>query len=88
MKQQMHKVTRRRRELLAKISSQRMQIAEIGTRWQPQLLLADQFLAGMRFLRPNPVLVGSVVVPLVIRRRGVFGMLMGGWLCGRDTAIS
>jgi len=80
MKQQMAEVMLRRRELLTRIASQRMQVAEIGTRWQTPLGLADQVLAGMRFLRSHPVLVGGVVALLVIRRGGVYGTLL---MCSR-----
>lgn len=68
-----------RRELLTRIAAQRTQVAEIGVRWQTPLGLADQVLAGMRFLRSNAVLVGGVVALLAIRRRGVFGTLMICW---------
>ncbi|HEU0282750.1 MAG TPA: YqjK-like family protein, partial [Gallionella sp.] len=60
MNKQMLEVMQRRGELLARIASQREQVAEIGARWQAPLTLADQGLAAMRFLRSNPVLVAGV----------------------------
>jgi hypothetical protein len=72
-------VMQRRAELLAKIAVQRGQVAEIGAQWQIPLAAADQGLAVVRFLRSNPVLVAGVAALLVIRRRGVTGLMMGMW---------
>ena len=79
MNKQMHEVMQRRGELLASIAAQREQVAQIGTRWQTPLALADQGLAVVRFLRSRPVLVASVVALFVIRRRGVIGLMKSGW---------
>lgn len=79
MNSQMLEVMQRRGELLARIASQREQVAEIGTRWQAPLALADQGLATVRFLRSHPALTAGVVALLVIRRRGVVGLVRGGW---------
>ncbi|MBI5435924.1 MAG: YqjK-like family protein [Nitrosomonadales bacterium] len=79
MNKRMLEVMQRRGELLARIASQREQVAEIGTRWQAPLALADQGLAAMRFLRSNPVLVAGVAALFVIRRRGVVGLVRGVW---------
>lgn len=76
---QMLAVMQRRAELLAKIAVQRGQVAEIGAQWQIPLAVADQGLAVVRFLRSNPVLVAGVAALLVIRRRGVTGLMMGMW---------
>ncbi|MDE2117303.1 MAG: YqjK-like family protein [Betaproteobacteria bacterium] len=79
MNKRMLEVMQRRGELLARIASQREQVAEIGARWQAPLALADQGLAAIRYLRSNPVLVAGVAALLVIRRRGVVGLVRGGW---------
>lgn len=79
MNSQILEVRQRRGELLARIAAQREQVAEIGTRWQTPLALADQGLAVVRFLRSHPALTAGVVALLVIRRRGVFGLVRGGW---------
>ena len=79
MNSQMLMVKQRRGELLARIAAQREQVAQIGTRWQAPLALADQGLVVVRFLRSHPVLVASVVALFVIRRRGVVGLMKGGW---------
>ena len=79
MNKQMLEVMQRRGELLARIASQRGQVAEMGARWQAPLALADQGLAVVRFLRSKPILVASVVALLVIRRRGVVGLARSVW---------
>lgn len=79
MNEQLQAVMQRRGELLAKISSQREQVAQIGTRWQVPLALADQGLAAWRFLRSRPLLVAGVAALLVWRRRGLAGLAKTGW---------
>lgn len=79
MNEQMLAVMQRRGELLAKIAAQRGQVAQIGARWQAPLALADQGLAVVRFLCSHPALVAGVVALFVIRRRGVVGLVKGGW---------
>ncbi len=79
MKSQMLAVMQRRSELLARIATQREQLAETGARWQTPLALADQGLATARFLRARPLLVAGIAAILVIRRRGVTGMVTGAW---------
>lgn len=80
MNKQMLEVMQRRGELLARIASQREQVAAISTRWKTPLALADQGLAAVRFLRTKPVLVASAMALLVIRRRGILGLTKGGWM--------
>ncbi len=79
MNKRMLEVMQRRGELLARIASQREQVAEIGTRWQGPLAIADQGLAAIRYLRSNPVLAAGVAALFVIRRRGVAGLVGGVW---------
>lgn len=79
MNNQMLKLMQRRGELLARITAQREQLAETGIRWQAPLAVADQGLAIVRFLRSHPLLVAAAVALLVIRRRGVIGLVKGGW---------
>lgn len=79
MNRQMFAVRQRRGELLAKIASQREQVAVIVERWQRPLALADQGLAVARFLRANPVLVAGVAALVMIRRRGMVGLGMAVW---------
>jgi hypothetical protein len=79
MNERMPAIMQRRGELLARIAAQREQVAEAGARWQAPLALADQGLAVARFLRARPVLVATLAALLVIRRRGVMGLIGGGW---------
>lgn len=79
MNKQMLAVVQRRGELLERISAQREQVAVTAMRWQEPLALADKGLAVVRFLRSNPVLVAAAIALLVIRRRGVRGMVTTGW---------
>lgn len=79
MNKHMIEVMQRRNELVAKIASQRGQVAEIGRRLQTPLALADQGLSIARFMRAHPALVGGVAALLIARRRGVTGLLKGGW---------
>lgn len=92
MNKQMLAVMRRRAELLAKIAAQRGQVAEMGAQWQTPLAVADQGLAVVRFLRSNPVLIVGVAALLVIRRRGMAGLMTGMWRVWKGyryfTAIS
>ena len=69
----------RRGELLARIAGQRGRVAEIGARWQVPLALADRGLAAVHYARSRPVLIGVVTALLVMRRRGVLGMVGGAW---------
>ncbi len=79
MNRRMIDVQQRRGELLARIAAQRVEVAELGARWQAPLALADQGLAALRFLRSKPLLVAGVGALLVIRRRGVAGLVRGAW---------
>jgi hypothetical protein len=79
MNKQMFALMQRRGELLARISAQREQVAEIGRRWQAPLALVDKGLTAVRFLRSKPMLVAGTIAIFVIRRRGVTGMLATAW---------
>ncbi|MCX7192528.1 MAG: YqjK-like family protein [Proteobacteria bacterium] len=72
-------VMQRRQALLAKISGQREQLSEIGTRWQPALHVADQAWLAARFMRRHPLLVAGLAGLAVVRRSGVTGLVKGAW---------
>jgi hypothetical protein len=80
MNKQMAAVMQRRGELLARIAAQRGQVAETAARWQTPLAIADQGVAAVRFLRERPLLVAGVASLLVIRRRGMMGLVRLGWM--------
>lgn len=92
MSKQMIELMQKRTELLVKIAEQRGQMTGMGTRLQTPLEIADQGLAAMRFLRSNPVLVAGVAALIVIRRRGVIGLVQSVWRVWKGyryfTAIS
>ena len=79
MNSQMLEIMQRRAELQARIAAQREQLSDFGTRLETPLAIADQGLAAIRFLRSNPVLVAGVAALLVIRRRGMVGLLKFVW---------
>lgn len=79
MNEQLQAVMQRRGELLAKISSQREQVAQFGARWQAPLAVADRGIALLRSLYSRPLLVAGVAAVLVWRRRGLFGLARTGW---------
>lgn len=79
MNERMLAVRQRRGELLAKIATQREQVAQVGARWRTPLAVADQGLAVLRFIRSRPLLVAGVAALLVWRRRGMVGVAKLGW---------
>jgi len=79
MGKQMQAVMRRREALLAEVSSQREQLAELNTRLQPVVQVADQAVLAGRFLRSHPVLVAGVAGLLVVRRKGLSGLVKTSW---------
>lgn len=79
MSERLTAVMQRRSELLAEIALQRDQVAQIGARWQAPLAIADQGLAGLRFLRSRPVLVAGLAAMMVWRRRGILWLLRAAW---------
>jgi len=68
-----------RGELLARISSQREQMIEIGSELQGPLAIVDEGLDAVRFLRRHPLLVAGAILVVVMRRRGVAGLVGGIW---------
>jgi len=88
MNKQMIEVMQRRADLLARIAVQREQVAEISSRWQTPLALADQGLAAVHYARSHPVLIGGVVALIAARRRGVVGMVQSAWRVWRAYRIA
>jgi len=82
-------VMQRRQALLAKIAGQREQIAELGTRWQPALRLADGAWVAARFMRSHPALLAGLTVLaglVAVRRNGLAGVVKGArrvWMAYR-----
>lgn len=79
-------VMQRRQVLLARINDQREQLAEIGTRCQPALQVADLSVLAVRFMRSHPALVAGLAGLAVLRRRSLAGVARGAgrvWLAWR-----
>jgi len=79
MNEQLSAIMQRRGELLARIATQREQIAETGARWQTPLALADQALTVARFLYSHPALVAGIAALIVVQRHGFISLLKNGW---------
>ncbi len=79
MNERMLELRQRRGELLARIDTQRGQLAEIASSWERPLALADRGVSVLRFLRGHPLLVGGAVALGVLRRRGVAGLFKRAW---------
>jgi hypothetical protein len=68
-----------RDKLLARISTQREQLAEIGSQLERPLSLADRGVAVARFLRIHSLLVAGVAALLLMRQRNLAGLAWAGW---------
>ena len=79
MNEKLHELRQRRAELLARIATQREQMAEIEAEWKVPLSLADHGVSAVRFLRQNPLLIAGVVALFVIRRNSLAGFMWGVW---------
>lgn len=79
MNEKLHELKQRRGELLARIASQRGQIAEAGAEWDAPLALADRGIAGVRYLRRHPLLVVGAMAFVLVRRSSAAGLMWGAW---------
>lgn len=79
MGSRMHEVMLRRQALLAKISTQREELAALALNWKTPLHIADQAWVAARFLRSHPLLVAGAAVLVAVRRKGVAGLVKGVW---------
>lgn len=72
-------VLQRRHALLAKIASQREELAELGAYWQTPLHFADWTLGAVHFLRSHALLVAGLAGLALVKRRGARVVLNGVW---------
>jgi len=88
MKKRLADILARRRVLLTRIADQRARVAEIPTRWEKQLVLADIGFKAVRMANRHPLLLsGAVSALLVFRHKGVIAVALLGWrLLHRDPA--
>jgi hypothetical protein len=70
----------RRLELMQQIEDQRMDVAEIASRWQKPFAVADTGLKALHLAFRHPVLIaGGVTALLAWRRKGIAGLAANGW---------
>lgn len=69
----------RREVLLARISGQREQLADIAVRLQTPLMFADRALLAVRFVRAHPLLLAGFTGLMMIRRHSLSGLFSGSW---------
>jgi hypothetical protein len=79
MNEKIFGLMQRRGELLTKIATQRDQLSEMGTQLRTPLALADLGVAALHYFRRHPLLTAGAAAFFVIRRRGVAGLVRGGW---------
>jgi hypothetical protein len=101
MNKRLLEIRLRRAELQTQIADQRIQLAEIGERWQGAFHLADMGVSVFRFFRRQTLVSGVLTAALVRRRRelwrmartsfglwkglGVFRSLANRWLPAGDA---
>ena len=82
--QQTIEIMRERERLLARCDAQRTEIAALVRQWEGPLKVADSAVAGIRYLRQHPVVLGILVATLVIiRRRGWWRWAQRGYMLWR-----
>ena len=69
-----------RGELLARIDVQRGQLTEIASTWEGRLAAADRGIAIVRFFRAHPLLLAGLSALILVRRRGVAGLIRSALL--------
>lgn len=79
-----NRLVERRERLVAQAAAQRLALARDMERWRMPLALADQGLAGLRYLRLHPQwLIGPILLLAVLRPRRVGKWLGRGWVSWR-----
>ena len=79
MKNQLLEIAHRRRMLLGKIESQRMEVAEISRHFVKPVAIADLVLKAAHFIRNHPALSSSVMAALMaLRRKSIAGLFQKG----------
>ena len=82
MNKRMQAVLEHRRLLLARISAQREQVAELASTLKTPLQAADRTWDALRFLSRHALLIAGVAGiagMMLARRRGVKVVLKGAW---------
>lgn len=80
MKKQLNDLACRRRLLLEKINTQRMEVSEISLQLQKPLALVDAGVKAVHFIRSHPTLLtGGAAFLLALRRGNLRHMMQEGW---------
>ena len=80
MKKRLAALANRRRILLEKIETQRVDVADISLDLQKPLLLADAGFRAVRFIRNHPGWVaGGFAALLSLRGKSIAGLAQKGW---------
>jgi hypothetical protein len=69
----------RRARLQARIEAQRVALGVIATRWEKPLAVADAGIGAVRFVKRHPFSVIGIASLVVLRWRGVSGLINTGW---------
>lgn len=81
MNPKMKQVAQRRERLVAQADAQRAALGRAIEPWRTPLLLADQGLSALQYVRQHPQwLVGGVLLLAVLRPRGLGKWLSRGWV--------
>lgn len=79
MKNQLEKIASRRRLLLDKINTQRIEVVEISLQLQKPLAVVNAGMKAVHFIRSHPTLVTSCFAMLLaLRRRDFAGLKQHG----------
>lgn len=80
MNDRMLALRQRRGELVARIDVQRGQMTELASTWEGRLAAADRGISIVRFFRTHPLLLAGLSVLIVVRRRGIAGLIRSSLL--------
>lgn len=76
---QLSQLLLRRGEILARIRQQRVEVATLSAQLEPALILADRGLSLWRRAGQHPYVVAGVAALVLLRRRGLSGLLRSGF---------
>jgi len=70
----------RRKELLSSIALQREQLGDqYEAHWKTPLVIADQGISAVRYVRDHPMIVAMFAALVFVRRRSLVGASWGLW---------
>lgn len=87
MDRALSQVLLRRGEILARIRQQRAEVAALAAQMEPVLTLADRGLSLWRRAGQHPYVVAGVAALVLLRRRGLSGLLRSGFRLWRGLRM-